>query len=109
MSMGELPVSCGPPPAACPAAKRADKTAGVKKHVAARHISADWLSRFARFTLQRRGLPYRLWRLQRDALRSRFETLGIPVAHWEPTHAGVELAIEEVITLRRHARPVARV
>jgi uncharacterized protein (DUF58 family) len=58
---------------------------------------------------RRDDLPYRLWRLQRDALRSRFETLGIPVAHWEPTHAGVELAIEEVITLRRHARPVARV
>jgi uncharacterized protein (DUF58 family) len=36
----------------------------------------------------------RLWRLQRDALRSRFEALGIPVA---PT-------IEEVISLRRHAR-----
>jgi hypothetical protein len=49
----------------------------------------------------------RLWRLQRDALRGRFETLGIPVARWEPSHAGVELAIEEVITLRRHARPAA--
>ena len=57
----------------------------------------------------RDDLPLRLWKLQRDALRSRFETLGIPVAHWEPTRAGVELAIEEVITLRRHARPVARV
>lgn len=52
---------------------------------------------------------YRLWKLQRDALRSRFETLGIPVAHWEPSRAGVELAIEEVITLRRHGRPLARV
>jgi uncharacterized protein (DUF58 family) len=51
----------------------------------------------------------RLWRLQRDALRSRFETLGIPVAHWEPSRAGVELAIEEVFTLRRHGRPLARV
>ena len=58
---------------------------------------------------RRDDLPFRLWRLQRDALRLRFETLGIPVAHWEPSHAGVELAIEEVITLRRHARPVARV
>jgi uncharacterized protein (DUF58 family) len=54
-------------------------------------------------------LAVRLWRLQRDALRARFETLGIPVARWEPAHSGVELAIEEVITLRRHARPVARV
>jgi uncharacterized protein (DUF58 family) len=50
---------------------------------------------------------HRIWRLQRDALRGRFETLGIPVARWEPPHAGVELAIEEVITLRRHARPAA--
>jgi uncharacterized protein (DUF58 family) len=58
---------------------------------------------------RRDDLPHRLWRLQRAALRSRFETLGIPVAHWEATHAGVELAIEEVITFRRHARPVARV
>jgi uncharacterized protein (DUF58 family) len=47
----------------------------------------------------------RLWRLQRDALRARIETLGIPVARWEPPHTGLELAIEEVITLRRHARP----
>jgi uncharacterized protein (DUF58 family) len=51
----------------------------------------------------------RLWRLQRDALRGRFEALGIPVARWEPPHASVELAVEEVITLRRHARPAARV
>ena len=36
----------------------------------------------------------RLWRLQRDALRSRFEALGIPIA---PT-------IEEVIALRRRAQ-----
>jgi uncharacterized protein (DUF58 family) len=57
---------------------------------------------------RRDDVAFRLWRLQRDALRSRFETLGIPVAHWEPSRAGVELAIEEVITLRRHARPLAR-
>jgi hypothetical protein len=57
----------------------------------------------------RNDLPLRLWRLQRETLRSRFETLGTPVAHWEPSRAGVELTIEEVITLRRHARPVARV
>jgi uncharacterized protein (DUF58 family) len=48
---------------------------------------------------------FRLWRLQRDALRGRFEALGIPVARWEPRHAPVEMAVEEVITLRRHARP----
>ena len=38
----------------------------------------------------------RLWRLHRDALRARFETLGIPVAR----------TVEEVIALRRHARAV---
>jgi uncharacterized protein (DUF58 family) len=58
---------------------------------------------------RRDDLAFRLWRLQRDALRSRFETLGIPVAHWEHSRTGVELAIEEVITLRRHGRPLARV
>jgi uncharacterized protein (DUF58 family) len=57
----------------------------------------------------RDDLAVRLWRLQRDALRSRFETLGIPVARWDPTRAGVELAVEEVMTLRRHARPLPRV
>ena len=36
----------------------------------------------------------RLWRLQRDALRWRFEALGIPLAR----------TMEEVIALRRHAR-----
>jgi uncharacterized protein (DUF58 family) len=51
----------------------------------------------------------RLWQLQRDAVRERFETLGIPVALWEPPHAGVEAVLEEVITLRRHTRPAARV
>ena len=50
-------------------------------------------------------LPLRLWRLQRDSLRTRFETLGVPVARWEYPHTSLELAIEEVITFRRHARP----
>jgi uncharacterized protein (DUF58 family) len=58
---------------------------------------------------RRDDLAFRLWRLQRNALRSRFETLGIPVAQWDPSRVGVELAIEEVITLRRHGRPLARV
>jgi uncharacterized protein (DUF58 family) len=53
-------------------------------------------------------LALRLWRLQRDAVRSRLETLGIPVARWEPGRAGVEVAVEEVIAFRRHARSVAR-
>ena len=58
---------------------------------------------------RRDDLAFRLWRLQRNALRSRFETLGIPVAQWEPSRVGVELAVEEGITLRRHGRPLARV
>jgi uncharacterized protein (DUF58 family) len=53
-------------------------------------------------------LPLRLWRLQRDTLRARFETLGVPVARWEHPHTSLELAIEEVITFRRHARPAPR-
>jgi uncharacterized protein (DUF58 family) len=55
------------------------------------------------------GLPLRLWRLERDALRSRFETLGVPVARWEYPGTGLELAIEEVIAFRRRARPASRV
>jgi uncharacterized protein (DUF58 family) len=54
-------------------------------------------------------LPLRLWRLRRDALRARFETLGVPVARWEYPRTSLELAIEEVITFRRHARPAPRV
>jgi uncharacterized protein (DUF58 family) len=50
-------------------------------------------------------LPLRLWRLQRDALRARFETLGVPVARWQYPGMSLELAIEEVMTFRRHARP----
>jgi uncharacterized protein (DUF58 family) len=53
-------------------------------------------------------LPLRLWRLQRDAMRARFETLGVPVARWAYPGASLELAIEEVITFRRHARPAPR-
>ena len=36
------------------------------------------------------------------------ETLGIPVAQWEPSRVGVELAIEEVIALRRHETSPSR-
>lgn len=53
-------------------------------------------------------LPLRLWRLQRDAMRARFETLGVPVARWEYPRTSLELAIEEVTTFRRHARPAPR-
>ena len=51
---------------------------------------------------------FRLWRLHRDALRARFEALGVPVGVWQHPHASLELAVEEVITYRRHARPAPR-
>jgi hypothetical protein len=46
--------------------------------------------------------------LQRDALHARFETLGVPVARWEHPRTSLELAIEEVTSFRRHARPAPR-
>ena len=51
---------------------------------------------------------YRLWRLQREALRAQLRELGIAVAPWRP---GSELApvIEEVNSFRRSARHLARV
>jgi uncharacterized protein (DUF58 family) len=51
-------------------------------------------------------LAHRLWRLKREALRYRFERVGVPVAQW---HEGDPLAgpVEEVAAFRRHAR-VAR-
>ena len=54
-------------------------------------------------------LALRLWRLQRDVLRTRFEALGVPVARWEHPGTSLELVIEEVIAFRRHARPAPRV
>jgi uncharacterized protein (DUF58 family) len=48
-------------------------------------------------------LAHRLWLLRRDALRSRYLRLGVPVVEWregEPLQA----ALEEVRTFRRHAR-----
>ena len=54
-------------------------------------------------------LPLRLWRLKREALRARFERLGVPVARWERPHTDLDVVIEEVIASRRHARAVPRV
>ncbi|MGE5273082.1 MAG: DUF58 domain-containing protein [Verrucomicrobiota bacterium] len=47
-------------------------------------------------------LAYRLWRLQREALRSRFHAAGVPVVEWRD---GDPLArpIEEVTAFRRNA------
>jgi uncharacterized protein (DUF58 family) len=52
-----------------------------------------------------RAPAVRLWRLYREALRARFEALGIPVAYWEPTGAGIEITVQEVMSRRRRARP----
>jgi uncharacterized protein (DUF58 family) len=48
-------------------------------------------------------LAWRLWLLRREALRSRYLRLGVPVVEWRE---GVPLqaAIEEVRRFRRHAR-----
>ena len=55
------------------------------------------------------GLPLRLWQLQRETLRARFERLGVPVARWERPYTDLDLVIEEVISFRRHARAIPRV
>jgi uncharacterized protein (DUF58 family) len=49
------------------------------------------------------ALATRLWRLSRDALRFRFEELGVAVVEWNGT-ASLAAAIEEVRTFRRFAR-----
>jgi uncharacterized protein (DUF58 family) len=48
-------------------------------------------------------IAYRLWRLQREALRAQFHAAGVAVAEWRD---GEPLArpIEEVTAFRRHAR-----
>ncbi|HZN87916.1 MAG TPA: DUF58 domain-containing protein [Thermoleophilaceae bacterium] len=50
----------------------------------------------------------RLWQLRRDTIRARFEALGVPVARWEHPDVPLALAVEEVISFRRHTRPVSR-
>lgn len=47
-------------------------------------------------------LAYRLWELDRAALRYRYQSLGVPVAVW---HRGqpLQAALEEVTGFRRHA------
>jgi uncharacterized protein (DUF58 family) len=48
-------------------------------------------------------LAYRLWLLRRDALRSSYLQLGVPVVEWR-RDAPLQAALEEVRTFRRHAR-----
>jgi uncharacterized protein (DUF58 family) len=48
-------------------------------------------------------LARRLWRLRREALRTKYASLGVPIVEW---HEGVpmEAVVEEVRAFRRHAR-----
>jgi uncharacterized protein (DUF58 family) len=48
------------------------------------------------------ALALRLWRLQRAALRSRFEDAGVAVSTWLPDR-GLETSLEEVTRFRRYA------
>ena len=50
-------------------------------------------------------LTTRFWRLWRDALRYRYERLGVPVVEWRQAEALVA-ALEEVRSFRRYARRV---
>jgi uncharacterized protein (DUF58 family) len=48
-------------------------------------------------------LAWRLWALRREALRTRFERAGVPVAAWDD-RVPLAAAIEEVRAFKRHAR-----
>ena len=52
---------------------------------------------------EREELAYRLWRLKRDALRSRFRRFGVPVVEWQEGQP-LEGALAEVGAFRRQAR-----
>lgn len=52
-------------------------------------------------------LAFRLWEMDREALRARFRQLGVPIAPWA-RDGSLQDALEEVRTFRRSAR-VARV
>ena len=48
-------------------------------------------------------LAHRLWLLRREALRSSYLRIGVPVVEWRKD-APLQAALEEVRTFRRHAR-----
>jgi uncharacterized protein (DUF58 family) len=50
-------------------------------------------------------LAYRLWRLRRDALRTRYAERGVAIAEWREG-VPLEAILEEVRGFRRHARVV---
>jgi uncharacterized protein (DUF58 family) len=49
-------------------------------------------------------LSYRVWRLSREALRARYERVGVPVAAWREG-VPLDVPLEEVSAFRRYARP----
>jgi uncharacterized protein (DUF58 family) len=50
-------------------------------------------------------LAFRLWRLRREALRSEYERVGVPVVPWREGES-LQAALEEVRSFRRGARAV---
>jgi hypothetical protein len=50
-------------------------------------------------------LAYRLWRLRREGLRSRYAARGVAIAEWREG-VPMEAVMEEVRGFRRHARVV---
>jgi uncharacterized protein (DUF58 family) len=56
---------------------------------------------------EREELAWRLWRLKREALRGRYERVGVPVVEWREG-TPLEGALAEVGAFRRQAR-LARV
>ena len=50
-------------------------------------------------------LAFRLWRLRREALRSEYERVGVPVVPWRASES-LQVALEEVRSFRRGARAV---
>ncbi|MHB8641400.1 MAG: DUF58 domain-containing protein [Gaiellaceae bacterium] len=54
---------------------------------------------------EREELAYRLWQLKREALRARYESVGVPVVEWRQDQP-LEAALSEVRAFRRQARYV---
>ena len=52
---------------------------------------------------EREELAYRLWRLKRDSLRSRYRRFGVPIVEWNDDQP-LEGALAEVGAFRRQAR-----
>jgi uncharacterized protein (DUF58 family) len=50
-------------------------------------------------------LAYRLWRLRREALRTKYASLGVQIVEWREG-IPMEAVVEEVRAFRRHARVV---